>query len=592
MTSQSPIFEYRDYLKQHYGDILYRVPLDAGFGCPHRGSNGSGGCAFCPEDGARAVQIGNIQDIRQQIHAGVAFAKKRYKAKAFMAYLQAFTSTFTSPELLNELVSTIRKEQHFRAITFGTRPDCLSPEVITYLQSLHEQLDVWVELGIQTVHDKSLKRIHRGHDWASGKEAIYRLHQAGIFVGVHLIIGLPGESLHDFQQTMQTLAPLPIDAVKLHNLHIIKDTALAKTFHSAPFPVFNEYEYSEILLKLLPLIPADLPLIRLTTDSPKEVLIAPHWSMSKGQFRHYLLQQLHKRQVHQGMALQSPTQKNKHYQPMETTPEAFLTEDGSITFWNTELKEYYHTLAGARSEAGEKYCSPAELDRRLDNGPVHILDICFGLGYNSLTACEQAMRSGGHVEITALEIDKRVVETAAEKLCETDTAFNWNNCLQTLCKEGVWSEAGCSIRLLWGDARHTLTQVEGPFDLMWLDAFSTQRNSELWTVDFLGRLLPLLDPSGALLTYCAAIPVRAGLVAAGFLVGETNAFGRPRGGTIAGRSQEIISQPLPERDLFLMETLRGIPYRDPQQTRANKEILRHRELEIVQSKKDMNQQRP
>ncbi len=592
MNNQSPIFEYRDYLRQHYGDVLYRVPLDAGFGCPHRSSNGSGGCTFCPEDGARAVQIGSIEDIREQIHAGVAFAKKRYQAKAFMAYLQAFTSTFTSPKLLNELVNTIRKEQHFRAITFGTRPDCLSPEVITYLQSLSEQLDVWVELGIQTVHDKSLKRIHRGHDWASGKEAIYRLHQAGIFVGVHLIIGLPGESLDDFQQTMHTLAPLPIDAVKLHNLHIIKNTTLAKTFNKHPFPVFDEYEYAEILLKLLPLIPADRPLIRLTTDTPQDVLIAPQWSRTKGQFRQYLLQQLHKRQIHQGMSLHSPARKESPKQPMETPPEAFLTEDGSITFWNTELKEYYHTLAGARSEAGEKYCLPGQLKKRLGNGAVRILDICFGLGYNSLTACEQAIRDGANVEITALEIDRGVVATAAEKMCETDTAFHWNNCLQTLCKQGVWSEAGCSIRLLWGDARHTLTQVKGPFDLIWLDAFSTQRNSELWTVDFFERLLPLLHPSGALLTYCAAIPVRAGLVAAGFTVGETDAFGRPRGGTIAGRCRKIISQTLPERDLFLMETLRGIPYRDPQQTRTNREILRHRELEIVERKKDMKQQRP
>ena len=592
MTNQSLIFEYRDYLRQHYGDILYRVPLDAGLSCPHRGSHGSGGCTFCPEDGARAVQIGNICDIREQIHAGVAFAKKRYKAKAFMAYLQAFTSTFTSPDLLSELVNTIRKEHHFRAITFGTRPDCLSPEVISYLQGLSKHLDVWVELGIQTVHDKSLKRIHRGHDWASGKEAIYRLHEAGIFVGVHLIIGLPGESLDEFQQTMQTLAPLPIDAVKLHNLHIIKNTTLAEAFRRKPFPVFNEYEYAEILLKLLPLIPADRPLMRLTTDTSQEALIAPQWSMSKGQFRHYLFQQLHKRQIHQGIALQAPNQKKSPTQLMETTPEAFLTEDGSITFWNTELKEYYHTLAGARSEAGEKYCLPAQLDKRLGNGPVRILDICFGLGYNSLTAIEEAIQSGGRIEITALEIDRRVVETAAEKLCETNTAFNWNNCLQTLCKKGTWSEAECSIRLFWGDARHTLTQVDGPFDLIWLDAFSTQRNSELWTIDFFARLLPLLDPSGALLTYCAAIPVRAGLLGAGFMVGETDAFGRPRGGTIAGRSQEMINQPLPERDLYLMETLRGIPYRDPQQTRTNKEILRHRELEIVQRKKEMNQQHP
>lgn len=585
------IFHYRDYLRQQYGAILHRVPLDAGFRCPHRRADGSGGCTFCPPDGARAVQIGSLQDIRHQIQAGVAFARKRYKATAFMAYLQAFTATFTSLELLEELVQTIRKEYPFHAITFGTRPDCLSTQIIAYLQELNQHLDVWVELGIQTTHDQSLKRIRRGHDWACGHIAINRLHQAGLHVGVHLIIGLPGETPAHFQQTMATLAPLPIDAIKLHNLHVIRHTELAASYGRSPFPVYSEHAYAEILLNLLPMIPADRPIIRLTTDTPPEQLLAPRWSMSKGQFLRYLLQQMEQRQIYQGQEVEGNCSPGEHEQAPAPLPPPVATEDGSITFWNAQFKEHYHTLAGARSEAEQKYCIPGRLQQRLAQGPVRILDICFGLGYNSLSSCEQALGIGGQVEIIGLEMDKRTVEAAARQLQESGTAFDWNACLEQLFQTGCWQEEGCSIRLLWGDARHTLSQVSGLFDLIWLDAFSTQRNSELWTVDFFSRLRPLLKPDGALLTYCAAIPVRSGLLAAGFQVGETAAFGRQRGGTIAAATVQGIGQPLPERDQYLMETVRGTPYRDPLGTRTNKEILRAREQEIVRCKAHSNQPR-
>ncbi len=582
MTTPSPFYEYRNFLKKQYGTVLYRVPLDPGFSCPNRGNDGSGGCIFCPEDGARAVQIGNTKDIKEQVRKGVAFAKKRYNGSAFMAYLQAFTSTFTDPGRLDQIVRTITGEQTFRAIAFGARPDCLNEATISYLQQLNNQIDVWVELGVQTSHDATLTAIHRGHTWDASREALLKLDKAGLFTAVHLIIGLPGEGLTEYKQTLEKLAALPFHAIKFHNLHVIKGTKLAKDYQAAPFPVFNEYEYAEILLELLPLIRPECAIIRLTTDTPPELLLGPTWSMNKGQFRRFLEQQMAKRQIYQGMALEKhhPAQ----HQSEPDLPKPVPTEDGSITFWNKDFKEYYHTLGGAHSEALQKYCLPAELEERLQAGPVSILDVCFGLGYNSLSSCDISMRLGQQVDIIGLEIDRTVVKAAANQMHEADTFFDWNRCLEHIALDDTWQENNCSIRLLWGDARHTATTLKTKFDLIWLDAFSTQRNAELWTVDFFRRLASLLKPDGAILTYCAAIPVRSGLIEAGLYAGETEPFARERGGTIASLNKKRIPRPLPERDYHLMETARGTPYRDPSSTRTNKEILRAREKEIVTRK--------
>ena len=584
MSLKIDIYEYRDYLQQRYGEILYRLPIDTGGKCPHRDQNGTGGCIFCPEDGARAVQLGATKDIRQQIYTGVRFAQRRYKASAFMAYLQTYTSTFSSLSTIQQQVDIILKTEGVRAIAFGTRPDCFPPHVLEYLKEVNNRVDVWIELGVQTSHDHILQRINRGHDWQSSKEAIIKIREAGLSTAIHLILGLPGESVNDMKKTIENVCKLPIDAIKLHNLHVIKNTKLADEYKKTPFPLYSEHEYSEVLLELLPYIPDHIPLIRLTTDTQESMLIAPHWAMSKGQFRKHLSKQMRARGIAQGIALRDSSAHVKAARLTVTPDMAVTTEDGSVTFYNDTIKEHYHTLAGARSEAEKKYIIPGNLEARLKNGKVHLLDICFGLGYNSLLACELAMRNGRKLDITALEMDSTVVKKAALGMQEKGTYFNWNDCLNTLHKKGYWEENGCKIELIWGDARHTTRKLNTKYDLIWLDAFSTQRNSELWTVDYFTMLQPLLAEDGALLTYCAAIPVRAGFIQAGFYVGETDPFGRERGGTICTISKTLISRPIPQRDKFLLDTSRGIPYRDPNGTRTNKEILRAREFEIITHK--------
>jgi radical SAM protein (TIGR01212 family) len=209
-----------------------------------------------------------------------------------MAYLQTFTNTSTSVEELALTVDRILGLHNFRAISLGTRPDCLGEEVIEYLQQLNNRLDVWLELGVQTSHDSTLELINRGHDWQCSRDAILRLERAGLNIAAHCIFGLPGETNNHFDTTVERLNELPVHALKFHNLHIIKNTVLAKLYETQPFPLLSEHQYCDVLLYLLPKVLANRPIIRLTTDTEQNQLIAPQWSMSKGQFRSFLFKQI------------------------------------------------------------------------------------------------------------------------------------------------------------------------------------------------------------------------------------------------------------------------------------------------------------
>ncbi len=271
-----------------YGEALYRVPVDPGFGCPNRSGASSRGCSFCPADGSRAHQTSGGKTVEEQVALGVAFAKRRYGARRFMAYVQAFTGTFAPADEQRRLHEKILAAFPFETIIVGTRPDCLAEETLELLRELNDRLEVWVELGIQTVHDETLKRINRGHDWKAGKGAIFALKESGLMVAVHVILGLPGESRAHFDATATALAGLPIDGIKIHNLHVVKGTALAEEYLASPFPVFGAQEYAGILASFLRRLPARLPVMRLCTDTPAEELIAPRWSLSKSQFLSYL----------------------------------------------------------------------------------------------------------------------------------------------------------------------------------------------------------------------------------------------------------------------------------------------------------------
>ncbi|QQE12055.1 TIGR01212 family radical SAM protein [Planctomycetota bacterium] len=299
-TTAQPYLSFKNYLADRYGQSLYRIPIDLDFGCPNRNKDGSGGCTFCSLDGSRAVQTLNQITIEQQIVKAKDFAQSRYDAKSYIAYFQAYTSTFAPLSKQREYYESVIKDPSFKAVSIGTRPDCLSKTVINYLAELNQTIDVWIELGLQTIHDDTLDKINRGHDWACSRDAILRLNDAGLKTAAHVILGLPGETPEHYKQTAETLAQLPIHAVKIHNLHILKNTAMADDYAQDKISVLHPFEYGNHVIDFMRRTPADRPMMRVMTDTSDEQLIAPRWSISKGQFMTWLHTQMQERQVEQG----------------------------------------------------------------------------------------------------------------------------------------------------------------------------------------------------------------------------------------------------------------------------------------------------
>lgn len=589
LLMNTPFYSYKQFMIDRYGEPLFRVPIDLDFGCPNRQPDGSGGCTFCPENGARSQQTLQSQTVEDQVRDAIQFSRRRYRAKKFMAYFQAYTSTFAPASEQRTLYDRVLRKENFDAVSIGTRPDCLSDDSLDYLCELNESTDVWIELGVQTAHNSTLEKINRGHTWQQSREAIMRLHQRGLKVAVHVIIGLPGETADHFNRTAELLAELPIDGVKIHNLHLIRGTQLAFEYVREKFKLFGPHEYAEYVIDFIRRLPAAIPIMRLTTDTPVTELIAPIWYMEKGQFLEYVQQQMIFREYEQGDLV--PRAENMGPEIKSSGQKPVVTDDGSVTFYSEDFKEHYHASIGARTEAEQKFIGPSKLEARLKKGPVRLLDICFGLGYNSLCAVNKAIELDAELKIDALEIDRRVVRNAAGTIpAHGSDGFDWAAALSALHRDGVW-ESGIrksEVLMHWGDARWQVQQLpDASVDLVYLDAFSTQRCSELWTVDFFRELYRIMKPDASLFTYCAALPVRSGLLAAGFSVGETEAVGRSRGGTIASKKTvDILCSISVDELVAIKNTPRGFPYRDPHLCWTNKQILRQRQDLVIEAKKE------
>ena len=298
MIKSYPYLQYKDYLKSLNKDILYRIPLDFGFSCPNRNSDGSSGCTFCSENGARAVQNRLEKTVEDQVKKAISFSRERYNAKYFIAYIQAYTADFNI--LAQKKYLQLLNNNNFEAVSFGTRPDSINEESLSFMKQLNEEIEVFVDLGIQTVHDKTLVRINRKHIWQDSYRAIHDLAKNEIKTIIHLIIGLPGENIEDYIETAKTISKLPIHAIKFHNLHLLKNTIMYDEYQIKSFPLLNEYEYGEILMEMLKYIPTNIPIVRITTDSLGDELVLPRWEMSKGEFISYIEKQMIFREWKQG----------------------------------------------------------------------------------------------------------------------------------------------------------------------------------------------------------------------------------------------------------------------------------------------------
>lgn len=272
-----------EILKEQYGEKIYRLALESGCTCPNRdGTVGHGGCTFCSEGGSGEF-ASKVAPVAEQIEQAKALVKSKTHGNHFIAYFQSFTNTYGDLDRLRELYMETIKRDDIVILSLGTRPDCLGNDVIELLKELNGIKPVWVELGLQTAHDRTAERINRCYPLSIFEDAYQKLKSAGLTVIVHLIFGLPGESEEDMLDSVRYLAALtpPPDGVKLQLLQILRGTRLAEEYAKGLVPVMTLPEYTDLVVKALRILPPETVIHRLTGDGPRRLLIAPEWCTDK-----------------------------------------------------------------------------------------------------------------------------------------------------------------------------------------------------------------------------------------------------------------------------------------------------------------------
>ena len=282
-------------MKNCFGERVQRVSLHAGMSCPNRdGSVGVGGCIYC-DNSAFHRGVGVKAPISEQMIEGMARANKRYGANKFLAYFQTFTNTYAEPEMLQPLYREALSVDVDRVVglMIATRPDCIDIEIVRLLEEFSQHIMVWVELGVQTMHDKTLQILNRGHTRQQTENAICLLEKAkSLHIAAHIILGLPGESKQHMMQTADWFKDQGIEAVKLHHLHAVSGTPLQKMYCSGEWKPLNADEYIDLASSFLVRQRDGLIVMRLVADCPDAILVAPRWSESKTEIENAIMNKL------------------------------------------------------------------------------------------------------------------------------------------------------------------------------------------------------------------------------------------------------------------------------------------------------------
>ena len=272
-----------EVLLQQYGEKVYKLSLSSGCTCPNRdGTLGVGGCTFCSEGGSGDFAAA-CAPIDEQLEEAKARIRRKTDARRFIAYFQSYTNTYGDLDRLEALYTETLRHEEIEILSLGTRPDCLGGGVLAMLESLNAMKPVWIELGLQTIHDRTAKAVHRGYDLAAFEAGYHALKALGLTVIVHVIFSLPGETKEDMLSTVRYLAALdpPPDGVKLQMLHILRGTQLGADYEKAPFPLLTLEEYAELVAQSVRILPEQTVIHRLTGDAPGKLLIAPEWTRNK-----------------------------------------------------------------------------------------------------------------------------------------------------------------------------------------------------------------------------------------------------------------------------------------------------------------------
>jgi radical SAM protein (TIGR01212 family) len=553
-ASQEPVFrDYSGFLRERYGEALYRVPLDLGLSCPNRRADGAGGCTYCAPR-----RCASPPPLAEQIERGIRGARERYGAAAFMAYFQAFTSTHAPAAVLRPLFAEALAGGQFRAVTIATRPDCLPEETLDLLAELAATYDLWVELGVQTLHDRTLEAIRRGHDSACSEQAVRALAARGIPVVPHLILGLPGEEMEQYRETARRLAGWPCAGVKIHNLHIVAGSELAEAWKAGLVRLLDEHEYAAALIEVLRRLPPSWPILRLSSDTPRDQLLAPRWWFGKAQFRQYIERRMREQGWRQGDLLTPKPQPAARVPAGKTQP---LRQPEAAP------------PAEPKIDLGRPFAAAVRLPRPAPGRSFAVLDLGFGTGNLLLDLLPILLErvTENPLRVVGLGWDRSLVDALRRRNPEYD-------------RQLAILGAGCALHdghgaavVQWGDPRRNLFRLRGRAELVVVEPRLIEPNVTLFTQDFLCRVARLLVPGGVLLALSDHPALRGALGRLGLTVGRTETNLLPDGGTVASWQPEAVLHPLAAEQLrTCTATLAGVPYRDRSLTWSQPRILEHR----------------
>jgi uncharacterized protein len=287
----NPLYrQFSLFLRDHFGERVQKITLDAGLTCPHRDADRKGGCIYCNAVGSGTGAINRGIGLKEQIETQIAFQSKRYKANAFIAYFQSYSNTYAPLNELKRIYDCVIPYPEIVGISIGTRPDCVNNEILDLIGSYSDKRMVWVEYGLQSSNDETLKLINRGHDSRAFTKAAIMAHEHGLKICAHVILGLPGEGINDWLQTARFVSDLPITDIKIHLMYVVRDTPLEKMLNRGIYKPLTLEDYANGVAGFIACLRHDIIIQRVTGDPHLDELVAPLWALEKKK----VLDEIHK----------------------------------------------------------------------------------------------------------------------------------------------------------------------------------------------------------------------------------------------------------------------------------------------------------
>lgn len=306
VSNKKRYYDFNTYLRTVFGCRVQKITLDAGLSCPNRdGKISKKGCIYCNARGSGTGAHAKGLSITEQMLDGKKWLSKRYKAKKFLAYFQSFTNTYAPIDKLKSLYDEALAIDDVVGLSIGTRPDCVDESILNLLQDYAKYYHIWIEYGLQSIHDATLALINRGHDFQCFKKAVQATQNRGIKICAHVILGLPDETRSQMLETAKKIADMGIDGIKIHLLYVVKGTALEKLYEQGKYKCLAQQQYVDLVCDFLEIIPPDMVIQRLTGDPHPDELVAPKWSLNKRGTLDLINKTLENRNSYQGKFVDS-----------------------------------------------------------------------------------------------------------------------------------------------------------------------------------------------------------------------------------------------------------------------------------------------